>query len=93
MKHRWKLPSLAFPTLEECSQCGCTRRPIATVGKRYRRELRTYLRADGTRFTGHAPDCEPSMRELSRPFDKETARIEVSRIHEQPIDGGWYHIF
>lgn len=46
-------------SMEVCLHCGCTREIIAIVGIRYHRALRSYLREDGVRFTGLAPECQP----------------------------------
>jgi hypothetical protein len=67
-RHRWrreyglaedgsgeKLPY----SMEVCMKCGCTREIIAVVGIRYHRALRSYLREDGIRYTGLAPECKP----------------------------------
>lgn len=81
MKHRWSKP-INHVAAEECIHCGTTRETIVTIGIQQQRELRTYLRPDGIRFTGHAPACDPAMKLLSRPIEKiltdwRTRHVEV----------------
>jgi hypothetical protein len=67
MKHRWSKP-IDHVAAEECIRCGTTRETIATIGIKYHRALRTYVRPDGIRFTGQAPDCDSTTKILGRPI-------------------------
>lgn len=69
MNHRWSKP-ITHVAAEECIRCGTTRETVATIGIKYHRELRTYVRPDGIRFTGRAPKCEPRLKILGRPILK-----------------------
>jgi len=66
MRHKWKRISKTL-AVDECVRCHTTRKTIAFVGIKYQRELRTYLRSDGIRFTGRAPQCEPLFTNGMRP--------------------------
>lgn len=58
-RHRWAVPEFA-PTVEQCIYCGVTRKEVDT--KSHRIYLKTYVRRDGVRFTGFAPECDSSMK-------------------------------
>lgn len=47
-RHAW--------TGQKCRRCGTTKTAVCWVGRGL--ILWTYLRTDGIRFTGHAPECD-----------------------------------
>jgi hypothetical protein len=60
-RHRYQLieqpqPSGIVAGIEICRHCATVRECIGTVGDHLR--IRSYVRADGIRFTGVAPRCE-----------------------------------
>lgn len=66
-RHQWSSPIDHMPA-EECLRCGTTRETLELVGIRRQRALRSYVRPDGIRFTGQAPECEPALKNLGRPI-------------------------
>jgi hypothetical protein len=81
-RHRWAAPF----GIDECIKCHCTRRTMAVIGIRLHRHLRTYVRADGIRFTGAAPACEPRLKHLGRPVLK----MRYGRAGDTFVDGPWF---
>lgn len=75
MRHKWKRQYyedweeevLVPHSIEVCLKCGTTRSIVAIVGIRYHRALRTYLREDGIRFTGHCPGLHTFQSTDPRP--------------------------
>ncbi len=64
MKHTWHQPYPRMAT-DECARCGTTR---TVIWSHFHRKLRHYVRPDGVRFTGGAPACDASLKQISRPY-------------------------
>jgi hypothetical protein len=75
MKHSWSTP---FPQIgvQECTRCGTTRDTLCIIGIKLHRQLRTYVRPDGIRFTGCAPACDATFKGISRPILNDLAESE-----------------
>ena len=79
MKHKWLQP-VKYMQVQECARCHATRSVLCTVPGKRTRALRTYMRADGIRFTGCAPECDAGMKQVGRPLVAEYrrwARLQV----------------